>query len=243
MKNILTVYKFNFPFFDSIYEKTKCEAIILDINQLLIYENISISVVTEQKKDYLISSIKFKWWEINILFHYKNTNYFIPKFQFDLYVEFEIDEKLFINFIEIFETIWFSEYIFVFQNKPNFVEGFDLITLRSLEQNFKDYNYENLIIFLKKFNKKYIDDRLRENRIVRNSFYYMIYVCFIFYKNLVDSEEKIWEINDLLDDNIFDIYKENLILTKTRLIELENITLVNFRKYKNMLDELFNLIG
>ena len=130
----------------------------------------------------------------------------------------------------------------MFQDKPEFLNDFDLFTLKDLELNFKNYNYNNLKIFLETCDKDYIDERLRENKIIRNCFYYMIYVCFIFYKNLIDSEDKIEEINLLLKDNMFQIYKENLNLGKLRLIEIENITLLNFRKYKMMLDELFSLI-
>jgi hypothetical protein len=70
----------------------------------------------------------------------------------------------------------------------------------------------------------------------------MIFLCFIFYKNISESEKNILKIDNLLEEEIFEVYKWNLDLGKTRLIELENISITNFKKYQTMLDKLFQLI-
>lgn len=242
MKNILTIYKFNFPFYEPSFEYIKCREIISDLKRLFQYHEINISEDKKINWDYILTNIKFKGWEINIAFHDENSNYFIPKFQFDLYVNDDFTEKIYIEIIKIFETIWFQEYICLFQEKPEFLQHFEINTLSDLEQNFQNYNYEKLREFIETTDKDYIDYKLRENKIIRNSFYYMIFLCFIFYKNINESEKNILKIDKLLQGDIFEVYKWNLDLGKTRLIESENISISNFKKYQSMLDKLFELI-
>lgn len=242
MKNILTIYKFNFPFFEPSFEHIKCREIISDLKRLFQYNEISISDEKKINWDYIITNIKFKWGEINIMFHDENTNYFIPKFQFDLYVNDNFTEKIYIEIIKIFETIWFQEYICLFQDKPEFLQHFEVNTLKNLEINFHNYNYRNLKEFIETTDKDYIDYKLRDNKVIRNSFYYMIFLCFVFYKNINESEKNILKIDELLQEDIFEAYKWSLDLGKTRLIESENISISNFKKYQSMLDKLFELI-
>jgi hypothetical protein len=151
-------------------------------------------------------------------------------------------ENIYIEIIKIFETIWFQEYICLFQKEPKFLEHFEVNTLKNLELNFEKYNFENLSNFITTTDKDYIDYKLKENKLIRNSFYYMIFLCYIFYRNMTESEKNILKIDKLLQQEIFELYKWNLDLGKTRLIELENISIINFKKYQAMLDKLFELI-
>jgi hypothetical protein len=242
MNNILTIYKFNFPFYDISFENIKAREIISDLKRLFQYNDILISATKEVKWDYIYTNIIFTWWEINIIFHDDNINYFIPKFQFDLSVNEDFRENIYIEIIKIFETIWFQEYICLFQKEPKFLEHFEVNTLKNLELNFEKYNFENLSNFITTTDKDYIDYKLKENKLIRNSFYYMIFLCYIFYRNMTESEKNILKIDKLLQQEIFELYKWNLDLGKTRLIELENISIINFKKYQAMLDKLFELI-
>jgi hypothetical protein len=100
-----------------------------------------------------------------------------------------------------------QEYICLFQDKPEFLQHFEVNTLFNLEQNFQKYNYDNLKQFIETTDKDYIDYKLKENKVIRNSFYYMIFLCFIFYKNMTESEKNIFKIDCLLQEDIFEIYK------------------------------------
>lgn len=243
MKNILTIYKFNFPFFDNIYERMKARSIISDMKELFLYYDVKFIKEETKKWNYIITTLKFWGNSIKTIYHDDNENYFIPKYQFDLYVNENIDDNIYIWILKIFETMWLNEYIFDFENYPSFYKNFDILKLIDLEKNFKNYNYKNLKDFIENTDPKYIDDRLRENKIIRNCFYYLLFICFIFYRNLREADENIKQINTLIDQDIFDLYKANLDLWKIRLVEIEDISLVNFKKYKIMIDKLFKLIS
>jgi hypothetical protein len=60
MKNILTIYKFNFPFLFNSFEKTKYKAIVSDLKQLLLYDEIYEDVIIEEAKNSEKIKIKFK---------------------------------------------------------------------------------------------------------------------------------------------------------------------------------------
>ena len=243
MKNILTVYKFNFPFLFNNFEEMKYKAIVSDLKQLLLYNEIFKSTSQKNKKWYEKLSINFIWWKIEIIYYSNNDLYFIPQFQIDLFVTDSINSNLLEDVIKIFETVWLNEYIFNTIWYEEIYDIFDnILTVNSLEKNFKKYNYSSLEQFLKTTEKNYVDDRLNENKLIRDSFYYMIYLCFLCFKNSHDSEKNINEIEKLLWTKTFDLYKWNLELWKTRLSYLNELNLSYFKKYKLMLDKLFSLL-
>jgi hypothetical protein len=49
MNNILTIYKFNFPFYDISFENIKAREIISDLKRLFQYNDILISATKEVK--------------------------------------------------------------------------------------------------------------------------------------------------------------------------------------------------
>jgi len=241
MRNILTIYKFNFPFLYNIFEEVKYKAIVSDLKQLLLYDDIFETVI-EDKGDYSnILNIKFRWGYVKIVYYFKDNHYFIPRFQLDLFFTENIDEKLVNNILKVFETMWFEEYIFETIWLDEIYSKFDILTVWKLERNFKNYNYDYFEKFLKNTEKRYIDSSIKENKVVRNSFLYLTYLCYIFFKNSLNSEKNIKRIKLLLWDNIYSVYSWNLELWKTRLDYLNELNIVYFKKYKYILDKIFNL--
>jgi hypothetical protein len=59
MINILTIYKFNFPFLFNKFEEVKYKAIVSDMKQLLLYNDIFISNNIEKNKIYEINEFVF----------------------------------------------------------------------------------------------------------------------------------------------------------------------------------------
>jgi 3-deoxy-D-arabino-heptulosonate 7-phosphate (DAHP) synthase class II len=60
MKNILTIYKFNFPFLKDEHEKAKYSSICDDIKDELIYLELYLSKEIKNNKNYETHNIKFK---------------------------------------------------------------------------------------------------------------------------------------------------------------------------------------
>jgi hypothetical protein len=60
MKNILTIYKFNFPFYEPTFEYIKSREIIADLKKLFQYNDINISDEKTIHGDYILTNIKFK---------------------------------------------------------------------------------------------------------------------------------------------------------------------------------------
>ncbi|MCP4523221.1 MAG: hypothetical protein GY828_03305 [Candidatus Gracilibacteria bacterium] len=242
MINLLTFYKFNLPLCSPQYEELKCQEILLDIEKLFLYNNHEIQFQKEQKGDYIFTRGTTQDCKIDIAFHKNDTNYFLPKFQFDLSVEKGFSRELLIGIMKIFESIGFHEYICVFQNKPNFLNSFECVTLTDLEKNFKSYSYIELEQFLSNTPKEYFEDKLKENQHIEKSFFYMLYICFVFYKNISQSENMQQEIDELLGGDTHQIYKGHLQLSQTKLSVLENMNIVYFKKYNAMLEQLFQVI-
>jgi len=241
MKNILTIYKFNFPFLYNNFEEVKYKAIVSDLKQLLLYDGSFEKISIKNSKSSEVLDIKFKWWNIKIVYYFDNEYYFVPRFQLDLFFNKNINELLVENILKVFETMWFKEYIFETIWLEKIYIKYNVLTIFKLEQNFKKYNHKSFELFLKTTSKNYIDNSIRENKVIRNSFFYLIYLCYIFFINSHNSEKNILKINKLLWDHIYDVYSWNLQLWKTRLDYLNELNIVYFEKYKKTLDKVFEL--
>ena len=242
MKNIISIYKFNFPFLLNSFEEAKYSAIISDLHHLLLYNEVLLDIKKTTQDKYESIEFEIKNASVKTIYYSNNDVYFLPKFQLELFVENNIDENIIRDIFKIFETVGLKEYIFEIDWYENISKNHSLITPNILEQYFSQYSETQLENFLKNTDKKYIDEGIKENEIIRNSFYYLIYICYLFFRNIHDSDKNIQEINSSLWEKIPDIYKWSLALWKQRLKHINNLNSLHFKKYKYMLDRLFSIL-
>lgn len=241
MINCLNIYKFSFPFIKEKYEEVLFHSIFNDLENLFLYEEILENIENKEDEDIKSIVLIFKDWKIELLLN-KTNNYYIPKFQLNLLFENKINNDLIIKIIPIFEALWLKNYIFDYNKSKINLDNFKLIDAKYLTNNFEKYNYKELNSFLKKMNKDYLKEELKENNIIFFSFTYLIFRSFIFYKNYITSKNTQEDIKNL-DKNISNKeYLSVLELSRTRLEHIDDLNLVTFKKYKKMLDAFFNLL-
>lgn len=242
MIDCLNIYKFSFPFIKEKYEEVLFDSIFIDLEELLLYENLLVNIITNESQYIKKIVLEFKYWKSELIFN-KTDDYFIPKFQFNLFFKNKINQDLIKKIIHIFETFWLKNYIFDYDpNILNINKNNNIINTKFLEKNFKSYNEKSLEKFLKNINKDYLKEKLNENNIIFYSFLYLIYKCFEFYKNFKESEKAHKLIKELEYKNMNTEYIGIIKMSETRLEHLDEVNIVTFKKYKKMLDTFFTLL-
>jgi len=241
MKNILTIYKFSFPFIKNKYEEVLFNSIFSDINELLLYEEIEYKPYTKEQSWITVKTFILLWSKIELIFN-KTEDYYIPKFQLNFFIDDNINYKILIKIINIFETFWLHSFIFDYDYRLNkYFKDFNLQDIKYLENNFKLYTEKKLYDFLKNSHKDYIEDELKSNRVILDSFIYLIYIWFIMSKNDFDINKLKDNINILKNNEISEDYLSTILLSERRLDFVNDITISNIKKYRNMIDMLFKL--
>jgi len=242
MINYLSIYKFSFPFIEYKYERTLFFESVNDFEKLLKYNDLYLKTINKETKIYKIKIIKFSWWTIEVYLNKENT-YYIPKYQFELFFDKEINSILIQNIIKIFVTFWIKNYIFDFsKNIEKYINNKNIVTETILQKDFESFGEKKIIRFLKTVNHAYISEKLKSNTQIRNSFNFLIYKCFLFYKNYINSEKQINEILDLEKSNITTEYSWVIKLSLKRLEYINNINLHTFKKYNLIIDNFFDLL-
>lgn len=242
MKNILTIYKFNFPFLVEELERAKYDSICDDIRERLMYLDLFISKKVKDSFNYEACRIDFNWWVINIIYKKSDNWYFIPKFELNLYTKKQNNVDVINNIIKSIDWLWQDEYIFDILDENNINKCDDIIKISNLEYYFTSYSESKLEEFIKSINKDYLEDNLNNNIEIKYSFYYLLYLLYIFYKNYIESKEQINELEYIIKKEDRPEFKNNLIFSERKLENLNNLNLVTFKKYKSMLDKLFELL-
>lgn len=267
MQKLLTIYKFNFPFIIEEFEEIKYDSILEDLEKLFLYEEEFKSKKTTTQSNFTTTTFKLKNYKAEII-TYKQTkhpstkgfnplnnkvfnskdninknNYFIPRLKFNFYSTKESNKQILKSIFEIFISTWRNNYIFDYNEKEiSFKNTDQILTPNILKISLDKYSSTYLSNFLKNTPKEYIWDNIMNNKILRNSFYYIIYLCFEFYDNLLKTKDWKKEINNILR-------KQNKIensfilkLSEKRLNIIEKDLLTNFINYKKILDTLFSLL-
>ena len=239
MINFLNIYKFNFPFLENKYEEVLFNSIFTDLEELFLYEELleSIDRVSNVKYEKIVLNIKN--WKIELFFT-KDGDYYIPKFQLNLFFKDKVNNSILIKIINIFNSFWIKNYFFdydfdYFKN----LEIYNLKNINVLEKNFELYWEKELNVFLKNMHKDYLEEELKNNPIIFDSLLYLIFIYYIFYENNLNSENI---INDLNNKNINTNYVGIISLSKTRLKIVNDLNLITFNRYKKMLDTFFWLL-
>lgn len=243
MQNILNIYKFSFPFIEYKYEKAKFLESISDVEHFLMYDW---KYLKTHKKDWKWSffrRIQFVWWSVDVTLK-QYRNFYVPTYQFEVFFEDEIDKKVLKNIVKIFVTLGIKDYIFDYRKDLELeLNHRDIITNKSLQKDFKKFNEKKMRNFLEWFNNTYAYEKLKGDREIQNSVTYMIYICFIFYKNHVHLKNELEELSSLESKNIHSAYKWIINVNIKRLELIDDIGIYNFKKYNKMLDRFFSLLS
>ncbi len=243
MKNILSVYKFNFPFISPKNEKTKYKTVLEEIRKLLVYEKIFIWKEKYKRDGYEIVVFNFDKGYIKIIYNPNNSDYFLPTFNLELFYEDTLTKSFLEDFCYIFYSIDYQNYIFEFISEKIKITNSKIICIKDLYNSFKTYNYNKLDKLIKATDKDYLDDKLQENIVIRNAFLYMIFMCFVLYKNILIAKEEINWLKDFIWKKIDSVYISEMSLSKKRLESISDSSLNVFKKYKLFLDNLFMLFS
>lgn len=244
MENILSIYKFHFPFLDSKYEKTKKDSFISNLKNFFIYEEVfdKMEKKYENKAEFL--TIFLKNWKVEIMY-YDEIDYFIPIFQIEFFLKEKDDifkEKLFHKVFNIASTIWRQDYIF------NIDESFiphrnnDIISILDLERNFKKISDRDLKDFFTNIVWKDLELYFEYDFKIKHYFIYLIYLCYNFYYNNKKLESSQNELQNITWNSDFAIYELNIDFVNQRVEYLSDINLVSFKKYYKILNDFFSLI-
>ncbi|MDQ7009549.1 MAG: hypothetical protein Q9M94_04640 [Candidatus Gracilibacteria bacterium] len=242
-KNILTVYKMNLPFGEgSYYDKTKYNSVIQDLIWFFKYENIFIEEKKEKYKEFELSEIKFSGGYIKIIFYYEKNHLFLPSFQVDLFSDIILSKKFLKKFYEIFTDIGGGNYIFDLISDKIKINSSKILTDYELAESFKTFSELKLTNFLKNIDKFFIEEKLKQNPEFKNHLYYLIFLNYKLFKNILLSKGGIEELEKVIGEDIDDNFKAELFLSKERVKHISNINIITFKKYKILLENFMNLL-
>jgi len=243
MKNILTIYKLNLPFGGgSYYDKTKYKSIIQELIWFFKYEEIFIEEKKDSYKEFELSEIKFSWWYVKIIYYYEKNHLFLPSFQVDLFSDNNLSKTFFSKFYEIFTNIWWKDYIFDLISDKLKINNSKILTDVELAENFKTFNEKKLTNFLANLNKNFIEEKLEQNSEFKFHLYYLIFLNYKLFKNILLSSWWIEELEKLIWEDIDDNFKQELFLSKEKIEHISNININIFKKYKIMLEKFMELL-
>lgn len=242
MHNILSIYKFHFPFLHSQYEYTKKESFVSNLREFLLYEELSPKIEKKISVETEYITIYFLWWKFEILY-YDTVDYFIPIFQLELFLEDNsiLQEKLFHKIYNITRTLWKEDYIYDVDENFLSQRKEDVISIEDLKHNFSSFRIQNLENFIKDTQKEYLEEHLEANFTIKFAFMYMIYLCYIFYYNTEKLSKQKKELEEITGVSKFWLYHLQSDFTKTRLEHTKNLNIIQFRKYFEMLNSFFVL--
>ena len=261
----------NLPFGEgSYYDKTKYNSIKQELIWLFKYEEIFISEKKEKYKEFEVCEIRFIWGLVKIIFYYEKNHLFLPSFQVDLFQnsfpltkgqgelsfaqerdalglkdawKADRDNLSFLNkFYEIFTNIWWEDYIFDLISKKLEIKNSKILTDYKLANYFKTFSEKKLENFLTNLDKFFIEEKLEQNREMKYHLYYLIFLNYKLFKNILLSDWWIKKLEKFLWEDIDDKFMQELFLSKERIEHISNINLVVFEKYKILLENFMKLL-
>lgn len=237
----------------SNYDKAKYKSVIQELVWYFKYEEIFIEEKKEKYLEFELSEIKFSWWMVKIIFYYKKKHLFLPSFQVDLYTDLspsilkrgvsgELWDSFLKKFYEIFTDIWSQDYIFDLISTKLKINNSRILTDLELSENFKTFSEKKLTDFLKNIDIFFLEEKLEQNKEFKFHLYYLIFLNYKLFKNILLSDWWILELEKILWEDIDDNFKSELFLSKERIEHISDINIVTFKKYKYILEKFINLL-
>ncbi len=116
MQKIISFYRFRFPFFSNNYEKTVYKAIINDIIEMLLYQEVYISKQIYTSFDLENIDIFYDSGKIELIFS-QNQAYYFPKISIHIHSKKNINHKILHEILHILETIGTKNFIAEYDKK------------------------------------------------------------------------------------------------------------------------------
>jgi len=239
MDLIFSIYKFHIPFLDNYLNKKIYDELIYDIKFAFLNIDRIINIIKNENEKYIMNSIEFDSWKIIIYYNKDKNNYFIPIIKLDFYLDKKanFNELFWKDFIDIYYELWIND--FIFSNKNIFLNNKDIITIDFLKIQFEKFWENKLEFLIKNINKDLINEEIESNKNFKYFLYFLMILNFNFYESIRNNINQIKEIDSIMLKNNYLQYNAILDLSKTRLNEIENISLINFKKYNSFLEKVF----
>lgn len=235
---VATVYKMNLPFGEgSLYDKTKYFAIIDELERNLKYDWLYKRTTYDKSNAFEVREVYFSWWSLKCIFYYEKNHYFLPGFQIDVYSNTShLSQKFMDTFSEVFDWMnndaYICDYIDWVSSKSK------LLTENMLSKDFSTFSYKELKKFIEESGVYFIEEKLERNDKIRNWLYYLLYLNYRLFRNILLSDWWIKELEELLWEDIDDNLLWHLSISKERIDHVQNVNIQVFEKYKNLLDSV-----
>ena len=265
MHNISTIYRFFTPFLDVDKEKKNLWGVMKKIEKSLVFDWIKFTKTTINNNLYFKITLEFEEKMGKIDFYYikslKKDMYFLPIFKCDIYLNNKfllnnITKKRTISFLnnifECFDWLNEKEYLIDLDNtmyyefwffKSKKRANYDFSNLETIRKKFENKDWIKLLEnFINHF-QKWDFILTADNSHKYHSFYWMLiyflYLVYIMHLNINKTAEVLKELEDLWD-NISN--NSHIKLMKIRLKYVDDLSLVNYKNYKQKLELFFNLL-
>ena len=265
MHNISTIYRFYTPFLDIEKEKKNLWGVMKKIEKSLVFDWIKFNKIDINNNLYFKVSLEFFWKVWKIDFYYikslKKDMYFLPIFKCDIYLEnqFLIDtfsKKRIVSFlnniyecfdwlnekeylIDLDNTMYYESWFFNSKKRPSY----DFRDLELIRKKFENKNWIKLLEDFINHLQKWDFILTANNSSKYHGFYWMLiyflYLVYIMHLNIIKTTEALKELEDM-----WDIINNNshINLMKKRLKYVDDLSLVNYKNYKEKLEIFFNLL-
>ena len=243
MQNRVSIYKFHFPFLESQYENTKKESFISNIREFLLYEELSPKVWKQKKWEMEYITLEFLWGRFEF-FYYDSKDYFIPIFQCQFFLDENNlwwEEKIIHKLLNITRTLGKQDYIYDIDLKNISHRKEDILTTQNIQKSFSKIDISNIQNFIENVEKKNMQEYLQTYFDIKFSLMYMMYLCYIFYYNMVQIHQQKKDLEECTWKSSFVVEDLQLNAAHLRLSHLQDMNMVQFKKYFDMLQTFFQL--
>ena len=242
MFSVFNVYKLNLPFLEYKYEEAFFYELCWDFEKLMKYEWVFQKVESSEWKQTVQKTLYFIWGKCEFIFHV-STIYYIPKYQIEVFWDSDFDSSIIKKMLDIFISYNLRNYIFDYSDTyKRYFRNKNILTSEILEKDFTSLWVKKLEDFLRTNQAKYLSETLKNDIIIRNSFYFMIYVCYCHYQNKDFTEKQLWDIMRLQKTTTAVEYQGILELSGKRLRHIHTVNMKSFEKYKQVLEIFFELL-
>jgi len=265
MHNTSTIYRFYTPFLDIEKEKKNLWAVGKKIEKSLTFDWVWFNKTTEKLDSYFKITLNFdsNLWKID--FYYINQleedKYFMPIFKCDIYLnnkflQSNLTKKKWVwflnNIFECFDWLTEKEYLIDLNNSFYYKKWFfgskkypdyDFLNLEFVQKQFESKNWirilENFILHLQKWDFILTKDNSSKYHKFYGTLLYFLYLVYLMDLNIKKTSHTLKEL-EKLDEDLEN--NAHIAMMKKRLSYVDDLTVVNYKKYREKLEIFFNLL-
>jgi len=228
MINVISIYKFDLPFFPK-NNKLILNTFLSELKNFFLYKKEEVFIHNFDN----IIKIDFENWQIILNNFIKNNDFQFDYLEIQIYLE---DYNYINNYKDLYKFIFdtFTSYstdLFIFDIIPDINYDKNILITDLLSKNFSNFEFNSLEKFLQKTDKTNLENYLQINKNILKYILYIIFLYFLLYQNNLFS-------NKILSTNNNNLYID---LSQKRLKIINNISKEQIIKYKKFID-IFLLI-